>query len=430
MPAPTDARDEREGLFVLSLPRTGSTLLRLLLDTHPQIWAPDELELGTLCSSFVFTLRGLWESNEDGSESPAFVETRRTLSRLLAEQLRERQKDLWCEKSPRNLDHVEVLKATFPTARWVILHRHPFDTIASWLDSSRHGVLFGFLQAKISARPGNFVVAMAEAWVEKTEELLAFEAENRRCVQRLRYEDLVTFPARTATDLFGFLGRLEQGAGVTDKIFTSAHHQRTRRGGDINAYFSERFSTRRIGRGNKIPWKRIESLPDALRQRLNGLLEELGYPEIDFTRPGYDVGVETPGEDPEAGRDDPCGQETTPSRFSLPAFFEGLLPEHLAKVEGHRALGSFLFDVSGASGGLWLVELEQYRSRVVATTEGDHGSLCRIRIDDLSLERILTGRAQAALLFRQGDLRIEGDFETTNLRALQTVFRAAAETET
>ena len=36
-------------IFILSLPRSGSTLLRMILDTHPEICCPGELSLGQLC---------------------------------------------------------------------------------------------------------------------------------------------------------------------------------------------------------------------------------------------------------------------------------------------------------------------------------------------------------------------------------------------
>ncbi|MCA1615986.1 MAG: sulfotransferase, partial [Acidobacteria bacterium] len=35
--------------FILSTPRSGSTLMRYIVDTHPEVACPSELNLGVLC---------------------------------------------------------------------------------------------------------------------------------------------------------------------------------------------------------------------------------------------------------------------------------------------------------------------------------------------------------------------------------------------
>ncbi|MGH9939155.1 MAG: sulfotransferase, partial [Blastocatellia bacterium] len=40
-------------IFILSCPRSGSTLLRYVVDTHPEICCPVELRFGALCERLV-----------------------------------------------------------------------------------------------------------------------------------------------------------------------------------------------------------------------------------------------------------------------------------------------------------------------------------------------------------------------------------------
>src|SRR5690349_11887906 len=42
-------------IFILSCERSGSTLLRYIIDTHPQVSSPAHLHLGQLCSSLYKT---------------------------------------------------------------------------------------------------------------------------------------------------------------------------------------------------------------------------------------------------------------------------------------------------------------------------------------------------------------------------------------
>src|SRR5215469_21048 len=118
VPAPTDtlscAPAEQSPVIVLTMARSGSTLLRFILDSHTELACPPEACLGSAC----FMLARLWDLLEPSSQSaqdgyrpfqvPADLsECARTSIRGLIDDaygryLGRRGKQRWCDKSLDN----------------------------------------------------------------------------------------------------------------------------------------------------------------------------------------------------------------------------------------------------------------------------------------------------------------------------------------
>jgi hypothetical protein len=400
------------GIFLLSLPRAGSTMLRLILDTHPEIWSPDEIRLGELAAALFHCAEGLaelpgreWAHSPNLEASPeALQRTRRVIHELIDDYLQRKGKTVWCEKSPQNLHYLEVLDRVFPAARYILLHRHPFDIIASWLDSCRYGILFDFLREDLLANPANYLLGMTQSWVRHTERLLRWEAQYPARCLRLRYEDVVCDPVATSRSLSGLLG-LEFDPRFVATAFSTPHHQRTNYAGDINAFLSSELSTVRIGRGNDLPWKRLSALPEDLLARVNRLLEELGYPAIDFSSPGYETGVAPRRNEP-----------SMHSEASVRALFEEVLPQRLrsdaAPMDG---AGVYEIAVTGEEESIWQVDLARRPGRVVA---GGGGADCRIEISSAVLRELVSGRMNPGIAFRQGKVKVHGRIGLAEIRQL------------
>src|SRR5580692_2651212 len=147
-------------IFVLSCIRSGSTLLRYVLDTHPSIYAPPEVSLGHLADALYLT-----QANLAGRRQPSgfhredevvLAAVRQVLSQMMEEQARRRGKAVWCDKTPGNLSYLPLIANLFPEARFIGLHRHHLDTIHSCLQASRHGFL-GMLTGYLTRHPTNFL---------------------------------------------------------------------------------------------------------------------------------------------------------------------------------------------------------------------------------------------------------------------------------
>jgi hypothetical protein len=391
--------NEESCCFLLSLPRTGSTLLRLLLDTHSEVYAPDELRLGNLCQALLRAAEGL----HDSSRPAAIAEARAIAAGLMAAHTSRRGKRLWCEKSPGNLEHLDALEAVFPQARYVVLHRHCLDTVGSTIRSSHYGFNLPLVASYLATSTGDFVAPLVRLWVDKVEELLAFEDRHPGSCLRLRYEDLVADPDGQLAPLCTFLG-IAFESELSERVFRSPHHQRVD-SGDGDAFFSRRISATSVGRGRDIPLERLQRVPASLWEAMNRTLVRLGYAPVEDAAAWH--GITEPGVSGEK-----------PSKTCEPPLseiFELRLPARLDEGRPALAGSSFRFVVSGTGGGTWLVDLTGSPGRVIPNGEG---GTCEVRVGAVDLQEVLAGRRNPVTAFKEGTLQLRGRFDLQLLRAL------------
>ncbi len=240
-------------IFVLSAERSGSTLLRYILDTHPQICCPGELATGPTCTYLNALLTRTvchpgTASDAEAMRSQALAITRQMLSGVMNAYARSKHKSIWCDKTPLNLQHVDLLRATFPTARFVCLYRQCMDVVHSCLEANPYGFI-SELSPYVARSPGNLIEAMVTSWLEKTESLLAFESSNRTRCFRLKYEDLVRDTDACLGGLFRFLG-VPPESDIVSRTFLVTHDQG---GGDPKIEFTRGIDPGSIGKGATLP---------------------------------------------------------------------------------------------------------------------------------------------------------------------------------
>jgi hypothetical protein len=270
-------------VFVLCNGRSGSTLLRFLLDAHPDLACPPETNLPALCGQLATVwslIEGAPLSSNREDEPPvipdaAIAGVRQTMDRMVGSYLERRGKKRYCDKSLGTARLAELLLRIYPEARFICLYRHPMDVIASGMEACPWGLHgYGF-DPYIAISPGNAVLALARFWVDNTMQTLA--AEERfpgQCI-RVRYEDLVTDAEATATRLFEFLG-IPAAPGISEACFSA---ERERFGpGDFKIWFTSKISADSIGRGWPIPSRMIG--PQVLTA-MNELAGKLGYLPVD-----------------------------------------------------------------------------------------------------------------------------------------------------
>jgi hypothetical protein len=119
-------------VFLMNVPRSGSTLLCCMLDSHPLMHAPDELHLTQLevnitapFAELTMELLGL-ESRE--LEHMLW-------DRILHRELARSGKQIIVEKDPRDLLQWRRFRKAWPEARFIFLVRHPGTIYASIEDS-------------------------------------------------------------------------------------------------------------------------------------------------------------------------------------------------------------------------------------------------------------------------------------------------------
>src|SRR5919107_6072687 len=112
----------RAPVFVMCTLRSGSTLLRVLLNSHSQIHAPHEIHLRYISVS----LDRKW-SERSMKEMGLDADGLRYLlwDRLLERELTASRKEIVVDKTPNNVFIPEKLHECWPDARFIFLLRHP-----------------------------------------------------------------------------------------------------------------------------------------------------------------------------------------------------------------------------------------------------------------------------------------------------------------
>jgi hypothetical protein len=179
-------------VIVLSPARAGSTLLRMILDSHSVLYAPPELPLAQLTvraeTSWIRT------SMKELQLSPQEVNYL-LWDRVLADALSRSGKPTIVVKTPSNVLVWRQIAECWPDARFVFLLRHPASAVASLnasFDAAWHPSESGSL-GESAAKALRYMTSLEEA---------------RRALpgHTIRYEDLTAEPAAQARKLCEFLG--------------------------------------------------------------------------------------------------------------------------------------------------------------------------------------------------------------------------------
>lgn len=273
-------------VFVLTSGRTGSTLLRFILDSHPELACPPETDLATTCAQVAYTwnvfdraIARRSDKNIESISAVALAAAREMANAAFAHYLEGTGKQRWCDKSVSTLWHAGLMAQIYPEAKFICLYRHCMDVIASCVESLPWGLdiraaggpgtapVFNHFVVR---HPGDSVSAVADFWLECSRRTAAFEEEHPERCFRLRYEDLVAAPEETMAGVFSFLG-VKQVPGITQACFRAEHDSGP---SDSKIWFTSRVENRSVGRGRGVPGGR---LAPAVRTGVNEMLSKLGY---------------------------------------------------------------------------------------------------------------------------------------------------------
>lgn len=226
-----------EPVFLFCAPRSGSTLLRCVLDSHSEIHAPHEMHLTriTVDAGDRYVRASLAESGLGAADLEHMLWDRMLHSVLLAS-----GKRLLVEKTPPNVLSWRRITACWPRARYIFLARHPAHITRS---NAR----------AMGPRPCVDPVRNTLRYVAAIE-----EARQALGGHRLRYEDLTAAPADVVKDLCRYLG-VAWEPGMLD-YGRAGHGSYARRIGD----WSDRIRSGRIQPAPPPP--RPQDVPAPLRE--------------------------------------------------------------------------------------------------------------------------------------------------------------------
>ena len=185
-------------VFVMCTLRSGSTLLRVLLNSHSQIHAPHELHLRYISVSLdkKWSERSMKEMGFDADGLRYLL-----WDRILHRELSGSGKPIIAEKTPNNVFIPEKLRAAWPDARFIFLLRHPAaiaESRKNWFKGDNYD----------EEQNHDLIRRYCEA-LEETRQ--AYDGLT------IRYEDLTEDPASVTKEICKFLeiewepGMLEYG---------------------------------------------------------------------------------------------------------------------------------------------------------------------------------------------------------------------------
>jgi hypothetical protein len=206
----SEAESRPPAPFVVGVPRSGTTLLRLMLDSHPQLHVPAEThfikalaelsaEQPDLRSAFFEVVTG---SNRWGDFHLDAAELRRRLAGIEPFSLRDglrcfyqlsaerAGKARWGDKTPAYLLHLRSIQELLPEARFIHIIRDGRDVAVS--------------VRQLWWKPEAGIDRQAKEWVRKIRKARQ-DGAHCRYYMELRYEDLVREPETTLAAICDYL---------------------------------------------------------------------------------------------------------------------------------------------------------------------------------------------------------------------------------
>jgi protein-tyrosine sulfotransferase len=248
--------------------RSGTTLLRVMLDSHPHIAIGPECSLLTggflpekLSRRFDVPADELWQMRKEASDHAHFVEL------FFARYRQQRDKPRWGEKTPQNVRHVAWILTHWPKAKFIHVIRDGRDVVCSSRTHPRFRLIDG---EKIPTNIRRPLQPCIESWLRDTAAGMRWRGHPQYL--EVRYEELVSDPGTALRRVCEFIQETFEPAMLN-------YHEEKGSSRDANNFVSNVTATKPLKTGAIGRWRR-ELVADEL-QLFNNLaavrMAELGY---------------------------------------------------------------------------------------------------------------------------------------------------------
>ena len=200
--------------FLIGVYRSGTTLLRYVLDSHSSIAVPPE-------TNFLCQTAEMWRSEwvRKGLQGAGVDEEglrqrlREFAGGIFDDYAAAKGKSRWVDKTPAYIEVLDFLDFLFgERCRYIMLYRHGLDVANSLADTYEKKMLGGPPKLYADASSESPRVAFARYWAEQCARMMAFEKAHPSQCCRVRYEDYSAAPEKNLRPVFDFLGeRWEPG---------------------------------------------------------------------------------------------------------------------------------------------------------------------------------------------------------------------------
>ncbi len=256
-------------VIVCGCGRSGTTLLRVMLDSHPKVYSgpesllflPVPIDTADLAYKFELARSDLEAMREQAGSRARFIDA---FQGLLS---RTYDKPVWADKTARNVHRLDYIWAHFPRARIIHVVRDPRDVVASLTTHRKRKLENGRLVPTRYHMPLELCVARWELAIND-----AFKHHGTANFYEVRYEDLVFEPENSISEVCRFVEVDYDNAMLDFHKVVSPTRNYLKFPQNVEA--TQPLSTSRVGRYREI--LAAEEI-EMVEQRLTSHMERYGY---------------------------------------------------------------------------------------------------------------------------------------------------------
>jgi len=325
-----------EGIVLLGVPRSVTTLTRRLVDSHPAIACPPETGLLSAAARFLRedtfqggrilgVVPGL--AHAGFTEAQVLERLREFTFRFLREAASRQGKQHWAEKSATDIFYLDAIERLCGDhCRFVGIVRHPLDVVCSTTELTlQMGMYLPELYAYVQRWPSP-QQAFAHAWNDANRRLMDFARRRPDACLLVRYEDLTADPLAEMMKMCEFFGE----ATDVGQLLRNAFNTPDQRGlGDWKTQQTRRVESTSVGRWRQLPTWTVEQLTPIVE----ATMVELGYEPWTASVDGPRAPA-TPGRSAEPWSVRAPGPVRGPGTGAGPS--EEMLREQIARMEAAR----------------------------------------------------------------------------------------------
>jgi protein-tyrosine sulfotransferase len=275
------AETRNEGIILLGLPRSGTTLLRRLLNWHPEVHCGGETFLLTAAARFLRSDRivdGIDYGVLGGLQAAGvprdavLAELRGFVAGFFERLASGAGKPRWASKTAIDSFYVAEIESLFADhARFVCLLRDGLDAVLSLKDLCEANETYIRELHEYIVRYPRPLEAFAHAWSDVTGSLLDLAERRPASTLVVQYEELVRSPGPTLDRIVAFLG-IAPGHALLEALERDAPSGL----GDWKTYGKSGIDPASIGRARALPAASVSLLAPIV----NAVLVRAGYAPV------------------------------------------------------------------------------------------------------------------------------------------------------
>lgn len=267
-------------VFIVGVPRSGTTLLRVILDSHPNLAVGPEcpwisgnygeiVSFKHLFESLTFHVSGPTKTLNGANEKVVASALGHAIDEILQAYAKNNGKSRWIEKTPDNIAFVPFLNTIFLDAKYIHIIRDGRDVaISSFQAKHKWGTHINCNGERLENNILNCLKRW-DLWINQFQDLRKELSLN---VIELKYEELIDNPSKAIGDILDFIG--EPWSDDVLNYLDHDHDLPENELGTEDVIQKKKFSKESLGR-----WKKQFSLKDKIQYKkvAGQTLKRLGY---------------------------------------------------------------------------------------------------------------------------------------------------------